>query len=696
MMSKPPGLRWGSILLCGIALSIGWGIRGNFGHEVGAMMPGAMAAIVVCLLSGREDWRDRVVYFAFFGALGWGFGGSISYMHSVSYTHSGNAPSQLYGYSINFFIGFLWAGLGGAGMALAATMDRERLSALFKPMLFLFAGWVVLLLLNNPLFSSLGEFVAHRTGGDSTLVMDRHERPLYWLDSDWLSALTALTMVFIYDLWQRREKNCILMPVFGAGGALLGWGIQALFNMTNLAAPLGKALTVPLGVPGGMTLSGVQPTENQLITNWPNLFIDSPWHIGWLVGLFIGVVIYFTCFGKFRDGSSLFLYLVIGWMVCFLIVALPGHVLFHGIGGLSLSPPRNENWAGILGVFLGGVVWFLRNKLPSAAFATLLTGFAGGAAFVSAQLTKLLLLRIGSGYVHVPEAQEALRTAPIEEVRARVSAINEAAQAVMNENGWANYHMGNWHSIYEQTAGLYFGIALGLVFAFLARRLPAPDETGPAPRRSYAFCAFFVLIIVTYLNLMKNVSEWTKALKWQEADPSWNMRPFPEWVSMDPQGWFNLLYIAVAVAFIVVASRHLRKPVSLIPTTALGRGQLIFLLFLWIVVIGNCERALVGFREGRLITEAVIWLNACLATTLIMILPNEDEGVETSSTPYTLPWSRLLIGGFVATFIVIGSVWSATRWAYGDNYSGYAGWQHRMGTYAEWKLNPKLKSHEHP
>ena len=67
-------------VLTALSLWFGWGIRGNFGHEYGAMMPGALAALAAVLLSGRDDWHRRIVYFAMFGALGWSFGGSISYM----------------------------------------------------------------------------------------------------------------------------------------------------------------------------------------------------------------------------------------------------------------------------------------------------------------------------------------------------------------------------------------------------------------------------------------------------------------------------------------------------------------------------------------------------------------------------------------------------------------------------------------
>lgn len=121
------------LLICALSLSIGWGIRGNFGHEAGAMMPGALTALAVTLLSGRKDWQARAVYFAAFGALGWSFGGSISYMRVIAYTHSGHSPSVIYGFACLWIVGFLWASVGGAGTALPAFLSRERLTE-FAPL----------------------------------------------------------------------------------------------------------------------------------------------------------------------------------------------------------------------------------------------------------------------------------------------------------------------------------------------------------------------------------------------------------------------------------------------------------------------------------------------------------------------------------------------------------------------------------
>ena len=91
------------------SMALGWRIRGQFGHEVGASMAGALGAMAVVLFSGRSDWLARIHSFAMFGALGWGFGGSISYMKVVGYTHSSESMTVLYGVAGVLLIGFMWS-----------------------------------------------------------------------------------------------------------------------------------------------------------------------------------------------------------------------------------------------------------------------------------------------------------------------------------------------------------------------------------------------------------------------------------------------------------------------------------------------------------------------------------------------------------------------------------------------------------
>lgn len=62
---------WQFLLLAGLSVSIGWGVRGQFGHEYGAALAGALGGMAVALLADRPDWCNRIAYFAALRAIGW-------------------------------------------------------------------------------------------------------------------------------------------------------------------------------------------------------------------------------------------------------------------------------------------------------------------------------------------------------------------------------------------------------------------------------------------------------------------------------------------------------------------------------------------------------------------------------------------------------------------------------------------------
>jgi hypothetical protein len=134
-------LSWYLVLLTGLSVSIGWGVRGQFGHEYGAALAGALGGMTIALLSGREDWRRRIHYFAFLGAVGFGFGGAMSYMKTVAYAHSSDSKTVLYGFFCLFVLGLIWAAPAGAGIAIAAYFPREELTKFFVPICAVFLSW---------------------------------------------------------------------------------------------------------------------------------------------------------------------------------------------------------------------------------------------------------------------------------------------------------------------------------------------------------------------------------------------------------------------------------------------------------------------------------------------------------------------------------------------------------------------------
>lgn len=786
-----PGLRCTSIFLVALSLSIGWGIRGNFGHEYGAMIAGALAAIAVCLLSGREDWRQRVHYFGMFGALGWAFGGSISYMQVIAYTHSGHLPSQFYGFAGLFVIGFLWGSLGGAGTAFPAVVEQKRLFDYFKPMCWVFGGWLL-----------MGAFAVPFLEHFEQNGMLRHENPLYWFDADWMPALAALAALFAFDLWDRCNETghagkplaafgvsafavsifhlssnpwvlvptfiaaplllayilsegltdgeqrprvmalcgilialifctshvgwlrltvavlglilyvlwdrqydkhyrlvvlgaavallaaalywvdiaalrvlggaiglCILylydrygekghrLLLFAGSGALAGYVFLALLTVVGLAGPFARLFIQYQGD------TALFPKE-ELMINWPQFFLIIPQHLGWIFGLLIAVCFYFVCFGRFRSGSSLFVHMAAGWLIAFLVLPTLGSLLFPSIGGIRMTPPRADDWAGILGVFIGATVYFLRNGLAPVAFASIVSGIIGGLGFSGIQMLKLVMIRPGNPQV-----------------------VSDPAAIQF----WADWQGANWHSWLEQSYGFINGIGIAVAIGLLASRAPRLAD-DPAKRRRWTeiFAVSFIIFLLTYLNLVKNVRVWTDG-------PVPNvMKMNPLSIELSTWGWFTVIYALFAVAGIFLMIMHTRRRIALVPSAWLGRGQLFYLVFLWAMAIGNFERALLGFTGGRIITEGVIFANAALATVLILLLPRDREHVAEKATPSFAPlvW-RAAIAGVVVAVCAVAAETFVDRVLYGDTPSGHAGIHRRFGPEASWRTHPIRKGEGH-
>jgi len=526
---KSAKLNTPAIWLTAISLSIGWGIRGNFGHEFGAMIPGALAAMAVALMSGREDWQRRIAYFAMFGALGWSFGGSISYMQVIAYTHSGHSLSVLYGFASLFVIGFLWAAMGGAGTAAPAVIDRKHLAEFFPPLIAVFLAWVLQEVVENTLFAVDSQF--------------RQQSLLYWYDTDWLSALTAIVAILILTAVRRR----------------------------------------------------------------------------------------------FDLGSSLILHMAVGWWIAF--------ALFVLVLGWRMTPPRGDNWAGCLGMVAGMLVYFQRRGLGVVTWASLITGFIGGFGFATATLFKLVAVK----------------------------------------TGWNT----NWHSVLEQTYGFINGVGVAVAMLFLSRRLPRHNDEPAERKWTDLFAIAFTLLLITWLNLRKNPERWVKA------------KTIPDAIAgIQAQLWFELAFLLLAAAVIWLLITHTRRALPFIPTNWLGKGQLLYLVFLWWMVAGNFERAVVSFAPQRLVTEGVVFLNAVICTLILSLHARSRDEERTidqkPSSDFPALIRKTLAVGLIATAVSVVADWGIVRAIYGDTFAGFAGQHIRFGPAATATTEKPKEGQPHP
>ena len=495
-------------------MSVGWGVRGQFGHEYGAALAGALGGMAVALLSGRDDWRRRVAYFATFGAIGWAFGGSMSYMKVVAFAHSPDSATVLYGYANLFAIGFLWAAPGGAGTALPAYLNRDTLTGFYIPMSAVFGGWLL-----------------------RDIIVDLFRSSLH---GKW----------FMHD--------------------------------TGITAPI------------------------------------------------VAVLLVIAVRRKIDMGSSLVLHLCVGWWIGFLVLV----GLFH----LHMSPPREDGWAGMAGLVAGLLLFCRRRRLGGIAFATVATGFLGGIGFALGQALKTVNIATG------------LQT--------------------------------NWHSVMEQTQGLFHGIALAVAMGLILRRAAAVKDDVPVRRWTEAYSVTFVLWLLTYLNFRRSPINWLPLIK-SMPERMYGISGVADLLpSRGFLGWFDMAFLALGIALVWLLVLHLKHGLALVPDTWLGKGQLLYLAFLWTTVFINFADVLPRFAPNRLVTEWFITINAALCTVLMAaattVRPRHvvSEAADGSYAPWI---RRAVLAGFGGAILISFSGWALKRTLYGDSPVPHAGVQIRFG-----------------
>ena len=438
-------------------MSVGWGFRGDYGHEAGAMVPGALLGLSICLASGRKDWWQRSTIMAMCGAIGWAFGGQMSYGQIVGYTASSSLPDVAYGYACLFMVGALWAGIGSAILALSVTQSRSYLERFAGPLVTLWLVW----------------FAMDLTGLTVWLV-----RNWYLNDTDWFAALPALLVAGAYAAIVPRDRSACFF-------------------------------------------------------------------IMWLAG---------------------------GW--------LAGYIILTGILGLHMTPPRSDNWSGCVGMFIALVFYLIHQRNRAALIVTLCGFLAGGIGFAVGDFVNML-------------------------GRAQWGPIG-SLNALQGLDYW------KWM---EQLFGLIMGIGVGLVFLRPVRRNLVPPAEDQSSARLNTVGLLFLLLVMMWSNLYKNVRNWTKGGYIPE-----------QFFGIRTGWWFLLVGLMLSAMVLVAIVRHRRHELPLAPSSAFGRGQLLFLIILWIAIIGAFMQALTRMAgKGIFFVHMTFWITGGICSLIVLGLSGKPK-----------------------------------------------------------------------
>ena len=277
---------WSWILFPGIAVMLGWGLRGYIGGgPFAAMIPGAFLAMSLSLLLGHG--RKTAALVALFGAVGIGYGGEMTYGQTLGLAC--NPDTMSWGLLGTTVKGAIWGLLGGAvlgaGLTSGQYSKRSLLLAFLLTLVSFFVGWK---LINEPRLIYFSDPVNSPR------------------DESWAGLLFS-AVAFLAFLYGRGDAVLRRVPLrfalWGALGGGIGFGGGTLFLVYGPELPVPqawfgwwKAMEFFFGLLLGAALGFCAWRNRDLLKQASAVEIRDISSLPHIVGLVALVVVFFLAF----------------------------------------------------------------------------------------------------------------------------------------------------------------------------------------------------------------------------------------------------------------------------------------------------------------------------------------------------------------------------------------------------------------
>lgn len=227
------------MLTTAMAGGMGWGIRGQYGHETGAMIAGVLVSLNLVFLFCPGNTSIHVIRAAALGTIAMGFGGSMTYGQTVGLTHDaslvGNWASLRWGMLGLAIKGGVWIGFSGFFLGLGLGGKRYRHFEMF----LLVIGMLTALVVGWWLFNSPHD------PGNKRLPLLYFSDHWFWepgvelkhRPEIWGGLWCALIMGVLYAALVKKDSLARNLAFWGILGGALGFPLGQALQATNAWNP---------------------------------------------------------------------------------------------------------------------------------------------------------------------------------------------------------------------------------------------------------------------------------------------------------------------------------------------------------------------------------------------------------------------------------------------------------------------------